>query len=47
LEGTGTAIVNGHKKSLKAGTMMLIQAADGHRPLAVEDGERVRAACLP
>lgn len=30
LEGTGTAIINGHKKSLKAGTMVLIEAGDHH-----------------
>ena len=30
LEGTGTAIINGHKKSLNAGTMVLIEAGDHH-----------------
>ena len=30
VEGTGTAIINGHKKSLKAGTMVLIEASDHH-----------------
>jgi mannose-6-phosphate isomerase-like protein (cupin superfamily) len=28
LEGTGAAIVNGHKTSLKAGRMVLIEAGD-------------------
>jgi mannose-6-phosphate isomerase-like protein (cupin superfamily) len=30
VEGTGTAIINGHKTSLKAGTMVLIEAGDRH-----------------
>jgi mannose-6-phosphate isomerase-like protein (cupin superfamily) len=30
VEGTGTAIINGHKKGLKAGTMVLIEAGDRH-----------------
>jgi mannose-6-phosphate isomerase-like protein (cupin superfamily) len=28
VEGTGAAIINGHKTSLKAGMMMLIEAGD-------------------
>ena len=53
VEGTGTAIINGHKKSLKAGTMVLIEASDHHeihntgRSLLKTVSERVRAACLP
>ena len=30
MEGTGTAIINGHRKSLKAGTIVLIEAGDHH-----------------
>jgi mannose-6-phosphate isomerase-like protein (cupin superfamily) len=30
VEGTGTAIINGHKKVLKAGTVVLIEAGDRH-----------------
>jgi mannose-6-phosphate isomerase-like protein (cupin superfamily) len=30
LEGTGAAIINGHTTSLKAGTMVLIEAGDRH-----------------
>ena len=28
VEGTGAAIINGHRKSLKAGTILLIEAGD-------------------
>ena len=30
VEGTGAAIINGRKKALKAGTMLLIEAGDHH-----------------
>jgi mannose-6-phosphate isomerase-like protein (cupin superfamily) len=30
VEGTGAAIINGHRKGLKAGTMLLIEAGDRH-----------------
>lgn len=30
VEGTGTAIINGHKTSLKPGKMVLIEAGDRH-----------------
>jgi mannose-6-phosphate isomerase-like protein (cupin superfamily) len=30
IEGTGTAIINGHKTSLKPGKMVLIEAGDRH-----------------
>jgi mannose-6-phosphate isomerase-like protein (cupin superfamily) len=30
LEGTGTALVNGHKTSLKPGKILLIEAGDRH-----------------
>jgi mannose-6-phosphate isomerase-like protein (cupin superfamily) len=30
VEGTGAAIINGHKTGLKAGTMLLIEAGDRH-----------------
>lgn len=30
VEGTGAAIINGHKTRLKAGMMMLIEAGDHH-----------------
>ena len=30
VEGTGAAIINGHKTSLKAGMMVLIEAGDRH-----------------
>jgi mannose-6-phosphate isomerase-like protein (cupin superfamily) len=30
VEGTGAAIINGHRKALKAGTLLLIEAGDRH-----------------
>jgi len=30
VEGTGAAIINGHRKGLKAGTLLLIEAGDRH-----------------
>jgi mannose-6-phosphate isomerase-like protein (cupin superfamily) len=30
IEGSGTAIINGHKTKLKAGTIVLIEAGDRH-----------------
>ena len=30
VEGTGAAIINGHRKGLKAGTLLLVEAGDRH-----------------
>jgi mannose-6-phosphate isomerase-like protein (cupin superfamily) len=45
VEGTGIAVVNGHKTRLMPGTIVLIEAGE-YRTLASEDGQRLCAAGL-